>query len=389
MMCVCGIDMIMGFKEWLMMESTSGIVSLGIPAVIAKIFNRKFGNLAPLLARWFRDAKWHNDTFPKNWWHQAHISRGQMTLSDRTDLYDAAKDENSYQKLLDQWGYENKEPFDSEKTRKKIAGQIEMDLMDSGFFKIDFIQKVISGEIRDLSSYKEMRLTDAQNKFEKKKVFNAENKPIKIYPDGYKWIDVGVRCSYIGSMMRNCGSAMLMSDDPDKTMLALFDKDDKSHIIVTYSPNQHMITGDQGIGSSEPKEKYHDYILDLANHLGAKYDTVLSKTPSLRVKYLLSNLGVNFKKLPIEDVFNSFYSFDIGMQKFYTDGYSVAPTEDVDMVGKALADGKLTLRDIKKKRMSKNELIKTVFSRVHMENLKSFGVKYDSLELMSSKANKS
>jgi hypothetical protein len=312
-----------------------------------------------------------------------------MTLSDRTDLYDAAKDENSYQKLLDQWGYENKEPFDSEKIRKKIAGQIEMDLMDSGFFKIDFIQKVISGEIRDLSSYKEMRLTDAQNKFEKKKVFNAENKPIKIYPDGYKWIDVGVRCSYIGSMMRNCGSAMLMSDDPDKTMLALFDKDDKSHIIVTYSPNQRMITGDQGIGSSEPKEKYHDYILDLANHLGAKYDTVLSKTPSLRVKYLLSNLGVNFKKLPIEDVFNSFYSFDIGMQKFYTDGYSVAPTEDVDMVGKALADGKLTLRDIKKKRMSKNELIKTVFSRVHMENLKSFGVKYDSLELMSSKANKS
>ena len=55
MMCVCGIDMIMGFKEWLMMESTSGIVSLGIPAVIAKIFNRKFGNLAPLLARWFRE----------------------------------------------------------------------------------------------------------------------------------------------------------------------------------------------------------------------------------------------------------------------------------------------------------------------------------------------
>ena len=190
-------------------------------------------------------------------------------------------------------------------------------------------------------------------------------------------------------MMRNCGSAMLMSDDPDKTILALFDKDDKSHIIVTYSPNQRMITGDQGIGSSEPKEKYHDYILDLANHLGAKYDTILSKTPSLRVKYLLSNLGVNFKKLPIEDVFNSFYSFDIGMQKFYTDGYSVAPTEDVDMVGKALLDGSLMLRDIKKKRISKNELIKTVFSRVHMENLKSFGVKYDSLELMSSKANKS
>lgn len=374
----------MRFKDWMISESSKGIVSLAYPAVVAKIFNRNLGKHAQLMAKWYRDYMWPKDEFPRNWWHQAHWSaRGNITISDYTDLYDAATDEASYNKMLRQLGIEldGGSEFNSEEKRKRIEMLIEHDIMGSSFFNNSLVRKILSGEIRDLSPYKNLRFGDAQMSLEKKMMFSGM-KTVKSYEDGYKWIDVGSKCSYIGREMRNCGRALSVYGDQDKTILVLFDGNEKPHILVTYLPNDRVITADEGVGSSEPKEKYHGYILDLASHLGAEYDIHHAKSNTLRGKYLLSRLGANFEKLPIEDTFYVYHVFEVGGRKFYTNGYTVVPAEDVDRVGAAIGDGSLVLSGVKKGRIPLNELIKLVMSRAHARNLEDFGVRYQSLESM-------
>jgi hypothetical protein len=115
----------------------------------------------------------------------------------------------------------------------------------------------------------------------------------------------------VGGLMKNCGSAGLMSMDKDRTLLVLFDSKNKPHIIVTYSPNEKRIAQDQGIGSSEPKEKYHDYILDLANFLNVRYDVEKSKSPKLIAKYLISKVTNDFQELPIKDDWSAFLNLSL------------------------------------------------------------------------------
>ena len=98
-----------------------------------------------------------------------------------------------------------------------------------------------------------MNLQEALEKYNQKVVFE-ETEPLKVYDDGYKWIDVRNRCELVGKLMRNCGSAGVMGLDPDRTILALFDANNKPHIVTTYHPGEERISAVEGIYHSAQKK---------------------------------------------------------------------------------------------------------------------------------------
>lgn len=74
------------FSVWLT-ESKQSIISFGFPEVIAKIFYGKFGNKAPLIAKWFKEA--NNRDNSDNWWRQRFGGFSIHNLDDYTRLYQA------------------------------------------------------------------------------------------------------------------------------------------------------------------------------------------------------------------------------------------------------------------------------------------------------------
>jgi hypothetical protein len=266
----------MNFKNWLLTESKNSIVSLGLPSVIAELFYEKFGNSAPLLARWYSETingKWNRQEIGKE-------------LFDLVFLYEHSKNKEDYLKALEKLELyvDNEDVLDVDNERVDLKNQIRNELFHKYFFLKKIIKEIEVGKIKDLSPYKNLSIEDAITKYDKKRIFE-EMKPLRTYPDGYKWINVGKECSIIASEMSNCGNAGWMTDDRDGTILALFSPDNKPHAIVTYSPNKKIISGDQGAASSEVKEKYHDYILDLVDFLGVKMDEKRTKSQLLLKKY--------------------------------------------------------------------------------------------------------
>ena len=302
----------MRFKEWILTESKQDIVSLGFPEVVASLMQESFGKNAFLIARWFKEYQ-HSGWMEahKDWWHERMGDfRNTPSFADLTDMYAATTDEESYKKVLDRLELSRSDDdfYDLPEQRIALKEQIKAHLFDNIFFKVmGIVQDIMSNKLTDLSTYKKLSNNDAQEKYDKKNIFQDRD-PIKTYPSGFKWVDAGKRCQLVGSLMKNCGSAGLMSSDKDKTILALFDKLNKPHILVTYSPNEHRISGDQGIGSSEPKEKYHDYILDIAKHLGATFDAEKSKSTMLRMKSIFGP-DAQVQRVGKRDVYNQFFKF--------------------------------------------------------------------------------
>lgn len=116
----------MEFKSYyLLAESKRDIVNLYYPEIVAKLFYERFGNLAFLMARWFRDYKYPNPEKPENWWLQTTASfRETPSLYDLTYLYSATKDEESYRAALDKLELSRDDMVDLDEERLALEEQI-------------------------------------------------------------------------------------------------------------------------------------------------------------------------------------------------------------------------------------------------------------------------
>ena len=364
----------MFFKNWLLLsESKQSIVSFGFPEIIAKLFYKKFGNNAPLIAKWFRDSKnnWQND----NWWmwQMGSTSSNRANLADLTKLYHASFDEKKYLKAVRDLGL----AFDTSRVnelylkdmRDSLKDQIEDKLFDDYFFNYSIIKAIADGEIKDLSPYKSLPFQEALRKYEQKKIFK-EMKPIKVYKNGYKWINVGKKCSLVGDQLNNCGSAGLMSWDRDSTMIVLFDQFNKAHVVVTYSPNEKRISGDQGGASTAVKTKYHKYVLDLSDILDARFDYSKSKSILLSLKYRLKNKAKNIQQLRKNNFYDSAFRFVIGDTPYYSNEHTAVLASELEKVQKALRNGEIKLP------IRSGSPVSDLFNWRNIEILRRFGVNY-------------
>jgi hypothetical protein len=83
------------------------------------------------------------------------------------------------------------------------------------------------------------------------------------------------------------------------------------------------------------KEKYHDYIVDLANHLGVKFDAEKSKSKLLKIKSLLTGLYSTIEKLESKSIFGEYFTFTTpDNKKYMTDSYIIIPESDIIRVSK-------------------------------------------------------
>jgi hypothetical protein len=145
--------------------------------------------------------------------------------------------------------------------------------------------------------------------------------------------------------MKNCGSAGLMSWDEDRTIVALFGPTNKPHVMVTYSPNEKRISGDECAGSSQVKPEYHRYVLDLAEHLSATFDVSKTKSTALGVKYLLRNKAQSIEQLDAgEDPYDSYFRFVMDGKVFYTNGNYVISEADMERAQGMIDRGELKVR---------------------------------------------
>jgi hypothetical protein len=329
----------MRFVEFLITEAKQDVINLGYPPIIASMLYQRFGKLAFLFGKWYRDCK-TNDPDNKDWFQLCHwsIFKHNENLSDLVKLYDATTDSESYSKMLDFVGWQNNKHFYDEfylaKQREALKKQIEQTFFGDSFFTYYSLPTaIIDGTEKNIAPYKNLSFWDAQKKFDKKRIFQ-EMTPLKVYPNGYKWINVGKRCHLVGHLMKNCGSAGVMSLDPDRTIIALFDKTNKPHVVVTYSPNEKRISGDEGVASSEVKSLYHNYILDLAQTLGVNFDASRTKSTFLKLKYLLRNKISNIQKLRPSSVYDEYFVFTtLNGREYYTNGSEVLPADELRRLG--------------------------------------------------------
>lgn len=361
----------MNFKEWiclnLLVEAKQDIVNLGYPQVIADIFQEHFGKLAFLFAKWYKNYKHSGDEPPANWWLIATSNfRESPSMWDLTYLYGATSDMESYNAAIKKLELNADDYVDLDEQRTSLKRQIENKFLNSYFFKDDFINKITSGQIKDLAPFKNLTFQDAKNKVEKKNIFK-DKEPLKVYPNGYKWVDVGKRCSWLGQQMRNCGSAGLMTMDSDGTIMALFDSKNKPHAMLTYSPNEKRLSGDEGGASTAVKDKYHEYIIDLASFLGATFDTDKSRSPNLKIKYLLNGIADNIEPFKDNDLYNTLYKFTINNKVYYTNNYAVVSEDEINNVIPKIKSGEIELK------IKNPNMIKMIFNHLNQNNLKHYG----------------
>ena len=369
----------MEFKSYYFLaESKRDIVNLHYPEVVAKLFYERFGNLAFLMARWFRDYKYPNAEKPENWWLQTTSSLRQTpSLWDLTYLHTATKDEESYHAALEKLKISGDDMVDLDEQRAGLEEQIKRMLFSDGFFEHNtLIKDILSGELKDISPYKKLEFGAAKDKYDKQRIFK-DRAALRVYENGYKWIDTGMRCQLVGKLMKNCGSAGLMGWDENRTLLTLFDKGNKPHVVVTYSPNEKRISSDEGVGSSEVKGKYHDYILDLAKFLGARFDVDKTKSTFLKVKYLLSGIAERLEELPGGTVYDTYFRFSANNQEYYTNGRVVVSDADMKKATLMVGRGEIQLKNDQK------NVVKNTFNHLNQPILSSHSVVYIPIEKFS------
>lgn len=324
--------------------SQSNIINLGYPKVLAKIFDAKFGKDSFTIARWMKelhapgDSDWLNKIGrrPGNWMSDGDLKRciglfdAAQTAIDKgvPSLYVKYKRENDFgvaDRELDLTSDELRE------TQQYLVSEMTEEVIGDLFFYYSIGRDILSGKLSNLSPYKKLSFREALDKFNEKKVFQ-DQKPFKVYPDGWRWINVGEKCELIGGKMHNCGSAGVMGSDPDRTMYALFDISDNPHVLLTHSPNEKRISGVEGIGGSTIKDKYSDYVMDLIDLLGANYDIGKSQTKILNLKTALRGFTKDLTRIT-DNMFSEIFSFhDDSGELYYTDSFNVVSSGDVEKV---------------------------------------------------------
>lgn len=348
----------------MLQESKQGIINLGFPEVIASILYKRFGNKASLIAKWVKDYNIYKATnrageVDKKWWRVAHsrFTRG-LNLVDLVDLYEASKKSveelNKIRKELE-LHVDPAEKVSLEDERRVYKAEIEsmFDREEMAFYSV-LIRDIESGKIKDLKPYEDLSFEEAKKKYDEKRVFE-DREPVKTYSNGWRWIDVGPKCELVGKKMSNCGSAGVMSMDPDRTIISLFDEHQNPHVVVTYSPNEKRISGDEGAGSTGVKSEYHSYVLDLAKVLGARFDYDRSKSNELRLKGALGD-SVQKLELYFENTLNKIYILKMRDGKeYYTNSHDFISKDDFDAaINKKRADENKKPVKIEKKHRIEN-----------------------------------
>lgn len=277
----------------ILFESKQAITNLGFPEIISTILYEKYGNKAFLIAKWFKeDNSHHSNEYNKGqWWKSKYEDYGslQKNVGIFVKFYNAAKISlDEYNKIRVQEEFRPLETYNKLETLTSIKEELKKEFFEDMFFNSNIIKAITDGSLKILSAYKDLPFQQASDKFEEKKIFK-DKKPIKKYKNGWLWVDGGQKCDVVGKKMRNCGSTGAMSMDPNNTMFVLFDEHNNPHVIATYSPSEHRISGVEGGASTDIKDEYADYVLDLIKTLGAKLYTSTNKTKFLTLKYQYPN----------------------------------------------------------------------------------------------------
>jgi hypothetical protein len=339
----------------LLSESKQSLMKLGLPEIIASLISEKFGKNDFIVANWYKDQSgykfkevtWTPDhkrvesehpNYPSDWWVKANdewSSRGGLSVVDLVNIFQAAQEDptgEKYRKLMDEKGYSPSEDWDQQKTLKMLRGSLSDKLFNQTFFSYNvMIQDIESGKLTDLKPYKDLSFAAAQDKYDQRRTVKDPTKIIKTYPNGWKWINAGAKCQLLGKQMKNCGSTGVMSGDEERTILALYDKVNNPHVMVTYSPNEKRISGDQGQGSKMVKDKYHDYVIDLANTLGVRFDYEKSDSKMLKIKAALHGQIQGIERVAEDgSAFDEYFKVVMNDNSvWYTDAYSFIPEQDV------------------------------------------------------------
>jgi hypothetical protein len=354
------------FLRNLLLESKQSIVNLGFPPIIAALMKQKFGSNAYLISKWFKDSVSYRPM--DNWWKEATERVGSWygDLYGPTLLYTAATTSpQAYEKACKYLGIDDTTVDDMDDHLKSLKEQIEESLFKHHFFKGEFIREIVDGKLKTLKQFENLSFSEAEKKFSEKKVFK-DAKPLIQYPNGYRWINVGDKCTIVGKGMNNCGSAGFMSNDPNRTIFTLFDEHDNPHVISTYSPNDNIISGVEGKASSELKDQYADYVVDLINKLGATYDANRSKSKLLTIKINSKNKAENIQKIPTDNQFYNNYQFSAGGKTYFTDGEVAFTKDDLEVFVDNLKDDKYMKSNI-------GDQVGYIFSRfreIDLKNLK-------------------
>lgn len=320
-------------------ESKQSIKNLGYPDVVIDYFQDRYGKYAPLIARWFREyhaPQTKNNTpeqnkgwFDQQFWKSSLSRRGDLGYATIVDFYNGAKKSlDAYNKVRKENDFDAKSEdtydphMDSKAWKDYLYEQLDTDLV----FRGSLLAAFKKGQITDLSPFKKLSYYAAIEKFNTKKIFE-DSEPVITLQDGSKWINAGPRCELIGDIMKNCGSAGVMSTDPDKTIMTLFDKNNNGHLIATYSPNEKRISGVQGKGSSKPKDEYYHYLPPLLKQLGANFDYGKSDSKYYALAYLYGQNNVN--RIGEIQPYNEYFKIDENGEISLTNGYTIIPYNDI------------------------------------------------------------
>jgi hypothetical protein len=148
--------------------------------------------------------------------------------------------------------------------------------------------------------------------------------------------------------------------DPDRTIISLFDEHQNPHVVVTYSPNEKRISGDEGAGGTGVKSEYHSYVLDLAKVLGARFDYDRSKSSELRLKGALGD-AVQSLELYFGNTLNTIYLLTMKDGKEYYTAATLAAlldTNSYDFISKDDLDAKINERIIEKRKAEGKRALK-------------------------------
>ena len=319
-------------------ESKQEITNLGYPQIITNFFYDKFGKNSYVIAKWYKDTKKYQfeGRDQTNWFlfSQRQLGRGR-DIQDLIKMYNAA-DNNSPEQYAEVLNYleisYDISKFDEyylQRQKTSLAEQIYEDFYRDYFFAYQLIKDIENGIIKDVAPYKNLEFSEAQDKYDEKLIFKNK-KPIKEYSNGYKWIDVGAKCHLVGKLMNNCGSSGVMGTDPNRTIIALFDENNKPHVVTVYHPSEHRISGDESNGSRPVKEKYHEYVLDLADHLHATFDADKTKSKLLKLKYLLKGNLKNIERIEGGAIYDEYYKIILNDgRNYYTNTHIVISEEDI------------------------------------------------------------
>jgi hypothetical protein len=370
----------------LLLESKQSIIKLGYPAVLAALFYKRYGNKAYLIAKWYKDYKQVKAGDERSLM-DSPFNKG-LRVVDYIKLYDAAKrnDVDDYVEACKFADISEKDcltnrdnPEWFKETIKILLQNLEEKYFDTYFFSRHnkFILDILSGKIKNLNKYDHLPYDDAQKLYDEFRLF-SEQKPLKLYKNGYKWVNIGNKCTLVAKYMANCGSVGLMSDDKDKSGIVLFDNNNKPHVILVYSPNQNRISSEEGVGHSEVKPEYHEYILDLTTVLSAKLDLHKTQGSLLKMKYIFGNDNIQEIKFKTTSVYSRYYKVKYNKRVYYSDGYEMVDSDSAKVtLEKVKSSGEKLYKGIRG--LGKLGLLQVLFNTTNKSLLKSLGLDYVSV----------